>query len=260
MKNLFGLSLLSLAIAACGHTTNNGHKSSHNNSQTRTLRMPAQDNTTTEVTHASSDGRFIAFFEEVVLDGSGAPSSSFRILDTIKNKYIFDKTIANFHVNEDESAEATVFAQQRTDLLTLAKSTLDKNKLKAQKITPVVDYSTLNKGGNYMNEKLTAKGEFTVRGQQYSFEVAKIPASPSHFANKDMLSWCIPEYEPNMYSLIVNGKTVHRDERVPRSRGCPLEYGVDKVYDVHGKVVVFIRYTKIGFEGPDFRTITLPLK
>ncbi|MCC6137324.1 MAG: DUF2259 domain-containing protein [Bdellovibrionaceae bacterium] len=62
------------------------------------------------------------------------------------------------------------------------------------------------------------------------------------------------------YKMVVNGDTVHSDKRIPLSRSCPMGYGVDKVYNINGKPLLFIRYKRIGFEGPDFRTITLPLK
>ena len=59
--------------------------------------------------------------------------------------------------------------------------------------------------------------------------------------------------------MTVNGKVVHEDAKLPRSRSCAFGYGVDKVYNINGHALLLIRYKTIGFEGPDFKTITLPI-
>lgn len=263
---LIPMVLLVALTTACAHTKNkSAHKNPHHASYSKEAnRTPAQDNTTTELTHVSADSRYIGFFEEVVQDGSGFYSTTFRVLDLVKDKYIFDKRILSGDPESmTEAEQAKAPAEQRKDLLLLAKSVISSTKMGTTNLKPTANFSTLDKpDGNYYNEGLTQKGNFTISGKTHSFEITTTKAGTEQ-VNKAyhvcLLDTTDDGSSVKMYTLKVNNKVAHQDSRVPRSRGCVNAYGVDKIYNLSGKVLFFVRYRTMGFEGPDFKTITVPM-
>ncbi len=255
MKTQLAIAISFLILGACAHQPKITQTS--NGVPTNINRTPAQDNTDTEITHMSRG--YIGFFEEVQLDGSGDFSTTFRILDLKNDQYVFDKTILTRYDESTPQETSAVMAQQRADLLLIAASKIKSTHLKPAKPMPIQNFSTLgNSDGQFANEGLTYKGAFVIKGKAYGFEILEATATPAQIGSS--LSWCSTSgYVPKLYSMSINQKLVHKDSRLPRSRGCAFGYGLDKVYEIDGKPLLFIRYKTVGFEGPDFRTITLPL-
>lgn len=73
---------------------------------------------------------------------------------------------------------------------------------------------------------------------------------------------------PLGYALTLSGsdgeRLVHRDERIPRSRGCPFDYRIYAIIapmdatDLEAAVAILSVYPG-GFEGPDRRFLAVPL-
>ncbi len=58
-------------------------------------------------------------------------------------------------------------------------------------------------------------------------------------------------------------RQLHRDQSIPSSRKCPLNYGISDVilngdFNAPGQLIVLVRVLSVGFEGPDMRFIAIP--
>lgn len=64
------------------------------------------------------------------------------------------------------------------------------------------------------------------------------------------------------FALIWNDKEIHRDLKLSKSRGCPLDYSIERIFTLEDGgpyAVALIGVFRWGFEGPDLRHIALPL-
>jgi predicted secreted protein len=249
-SGILGFSIIA-AMGACAH--NSTKDVAANAGATAIRRMPAADNTTTEITHASANGDMIGFFEEVQMDGSGAYKTTFRILDMKADRYVVDKTMIS---SEEDAMDSATAEKQRKDILDMrsVKNPLASFRMREVALEPIVNFAK----GKMDGEALTRQGSFTANGRNFDFQITTSLTGLDGI-NKYDKEECTARGGPLLYTLALNGKPIHQDSRIPRSRGCPYGYGVDKVYSYQGKLLFFIRYTNIGFEGSDYHTITVPV-
>lgn len=225
-------------------------------------RNPAQDNSLVNITHASPGGLFIGFFEEVTQDGSGFPVASFRIIDMKKNEYVFDKTMVNQDIETPGQNEVKAAMKLRRDLLILASDKikelglldLSKNPLFAEKYVMLIKKYIQDQ--EYGQETFGTKDEILFDDKTYAVELKTVNATRENFVNQQNFSFC-QQFTPKMYTVVVNGQEIHKDTTIPASRYCPFSYGLHMAYNINGRLLLFVRYQRPGFEGADYRTITV---
>lgn len=207
----------------------------------------------------SEDGRYFAFEEYGIQDGSGFPFANITILDTAADKWAAGSP---FRIRLEDDTAALTDARD-------AARTQAEPHLEALALTAPVLTVALNGDGE-------AAGDGSLLGfgkPGYGLEGLQDPATLTlTTALPDYSGPCTTDYgldPPVGYVLTLEtgeGATeLHADAAVPASRGCTVAYrlyGVFAPLDWAGKglqpVAVLSVYTH-GFEGPDRRFIAVPV-
>nr|WP_255714064.1 DUF2259 domain-containing protein [Pelagibacterium xiamenense] len=205
----------------------------------------------------SQDGRYFAFEQFVVQDGSGFPVSEIFIIDLDTDTFAAGSPFEG----RMQSEEATL-PQARGQAGTAAAGAAAELGISR----PAVPIALLG-DGELSDERLTLDfgiptwGLAETEGEyELSLDIFKAPSG------EDCIDWFGDE--PMGYALALTDKTgtreIHRDTRVPASRGCTITYKLYGVflpfeaYDLDSAVAVLSVWSH-GFEGPDRKFIALPI-
>ncbi|HTN63206.1 MAG TPA: DUF2259 domain-containing protein [Devosia sp.] len=212
----------------------------------------------------SPDGRYFAFDEFGIQDGSGFAYANLYVMDATTDQWVKGTPVRVRHEDEastiiDVRAEARDTAQETLDRLAIAEP-VDILALNGDGAVAEADMQTLRFGkpgyGLAMPE------------QNYELRLATVTAK---LEQKGCAEWSESDITGFALNLTTNGQTkeVYRDQTVPKSRGCPQGYrlyGVVAPFDsfatfgpdlVPGMVAIVSVYST-GFEGPDRRFIAVP--
>lgn len=203
----------------------------------------------------SKDGKYMAFEEYGVQDGSGFPYSNIYFLDSAKNAYAAPPV--TIRLENEQATEQTVRASSRraaapllrkfrivernTGQLVVSRlpTDLSLNKYlkdeagKGQTITFAERVDSMYREGDY--ELVSNVSESNVKECEY----ADRPIYRLHLSLKD---------NKEKKNVILQ-----KDNTLPGSRSCPFEYSVQYVYLYESYIAVFLNTYHIGFEGPDMR-------
>lgn len=206
----------------------------------------------------SADGQYFAFEEYGIQDGSGFAYSSIYVLDLSEDKWVGG---APFEKRADD--ETTPLAEIRGQALIAAEGALGDFL-----ITTPARIIALNGDGEPEADALNL--DFAVPGYsdpgsrfgdyELSFDIYDAPSGEScmeYFGDK-----------PKAFRLYLRDEdaisTIYEDERIPKSRGCPVTYRASAVVmpfdsaDIQ-HAVALISVWGHGFEGLDRRYIAVPL-
>lgn len=210
----------------------------------------------------STDGRYFAFEQYGVQDGSGFPYWDVFILDLDKDTWAAGSP---FRVTvEDENAKLADARQQahaKADgALTSLKIGEPPELLLANPATEVV----FDRTSVRFNPFYTQFGVLKATPDDGVFELSvrtldlPIPADCTD-----------PDFKPKGMELVLTNRnlgttvTLAKDQEIPASRGCPLYYDIEAVYlrtgyDPPNHSVALIGVFTRGFEGDDRRFIAVP--
>jgi predicted secreted protein len=217
----------------------------------------AGDRAMVDVIGYSEDARYFAFEEFGIQDGSGFAYSSIYIVDLTTDSWVVGTPIREQADDEDLS-----LSQIRAEVQLQAAPYLDDFSidLPAEYAAlvgdgvPGADGGTLRFGSPGYNPG-DVSGDYQLR--LTSFPATAVAPCREWFS-----------LEPMGYQLIIadNGseRLIHRDQALPRSRGCPVTYrlyGVVLPFNAGSisHAVALISVYRGGFEGPDRRFIAVPL-
>lgn len=201
----------------------------------------------------SDDGRYFAFEEYGIQDGSGFPYSNIYVIDLPADKWVAGSPYRARIETDDATADMA-----RRDARALAAA-----KLEALDLSVPADLVAHN-------------GDGETGGNAYSLAFGR-PGygldEPRDVRTLELEVFAADSSEPcetylgeraKGYALLLDGAQLHRDTTLPRSRGCPLDYrihGVVMPADWSGLTagVAIVAVYPFGFEGPDRRFIAVPL-
>lgn len=210
----------------------------------------------------SSDGRYLAFEEYGVQDGSGFPYSNIYFIDTAKNVYA--------------APPAKAFLKDEMASINTARGRSASHAAKKLKQYGIVKGNTGKHVISHLINDLTVSemsdGEAPIAvqfaetiGSMYKRGHFELVLRPEKNMPKDCEA-----FEQEMFMLdlkLVNRDydsttVLQQDAALPASRGCALGYRFQDVYLHKGVIVVFLNVFTTGFEGPDMRfmAVTGPLK
>jgi predicted secreted protein len=217
----------------------------------------AGDKAQLELLGYSADGRYFAFEEYGIQDGSGFPYSNIYVVDLPADKWVAGSP---FRVRLDDDSAA--LAEARDTAHALAEG--------------VFDELVLNQPATLI--ALNGDGEFNGDGRSLSF--GAVGYGPGEVLGNQVLTLeSFPADSPEpcesysgdkalgfALSAQSDGATreLFRDNALPKSRGCPLDYriyGVAAMPDTGNtdNAVVIVSVYPFGFEGPDRRFLAIPL-
>ena len=220
--------------------------------------MPALagDKALAEFLGYSADGRYFAFEEFGIQDGSGFPYSTIYIIDLPSDKWVSGSP---YRVRIDE--DGARLADARNKAHALAEGAFDE-----LIINQPAHLIALNGDAEFAGDGKTLKfgavgfapGE--VQGAKtLTLETfpAKSPEPCETYTDADIVGFAL--------TLDDNGATreLFRDAALPKSRGCALDYrlyGVVAMPDSGGSegAAVIVSVYPLGFEGPDRRFLAVP--
>lgn len=204
----------------------------------------------------SKSGKYLAFEEHGVQDGSGFPYSTFYVVNVETNSY----AAGPFRVRlENETASAQ---QARTKAKLAAAASLKKfgivagntGKLVISRLLTDLSLRKLNDP-----ESRTKKINFAeyvdsmYTEGDYELTLDLIPVKPKSCEYEEF-----PVYQIALAlrdNRTETTKVLQKDSAVPASRDCPIGYDMQYVYLYKDYIAVFINYHNTGFEGPDLRYI-----
>jgi len=201
----------------------------------------------------SVDGRYFAFEQFGVQDGSGFAYSEIFVLDLEADRWVPGTPIRQRGVDETERlfdvrAEAMAEAEPH-----LARFHISAAHRTLAATTPMED------GEQERVLTFNPRPILTPIDPPRTMRLERLPmASPRDCF--DMV-----ETAGFLLTLQVEGgaaHTIHRDERLPYSRACPANYGISAIitpFDrAPGRAVALISVYQLGFEGLDRRFLAVP--
>ena len=207
----------------------------------------------------SEDGKYFAFEEFGVHDGSGGVYSSITIVDVVADKWVGGSPIV---VDEGgDMDESPPLATVRAKAMALATP-----KLKQFKVDVPVDiFYLLGEGmGNDKGKTVTFSTPSCCGPGATQDDAMTLVLTPG-YAKSDN-DYCD---DSNSFGFALslfdaNGKRVVHDDgtKIPASRGCPVDYRIYAVitpFEGDGPWIAMISSYPMGFEGPDRRFIAVPI-
>ena len=201
----------------------------------------------------SKDGKYLAFEEYGVQDGSGFPYSHIYFVDVVKNAYAaapvtvrIDKETATERLARSRAKLGAGAALRRlriiegnTGSLVVARLLTDPKAYRDSKD----DEQTINFAETMGS--LYRRGDYDLMLK--SFEVKGIKDCDYNDDPIRKLELVLKDNDAD------TTKVLQKDANLPASRACPLSYRMQYVYLYEGHIAVFVNTYHMGFEGPDLR-------
>ncbi len=211
----------------------------------------AGDYATLNVIGFSKDGRYLAFEEYGIQDGSGFPYSNIYFIDTAKN--VFAAPRVEVRIDKETATETT--ARNRSAFLAAKK--LKQLGIVKGNTGKLVVSRLITDLTNDDNNKIMFAEEI---GSMYRRGDYELTLKATTVKAKDCEAF---EDETKMFELQLANKEddkvkfLQKDTTLPASRGCAIDYRLQDVYLYKDFVAVFVGVFTRGFEGPDMRFIAV---
>ncbi|MEO5807088.1 DUF2259 domain-containing protein [Devosia sp.] len=203
-------------------------------------------------------GHYLAFEEFGIGDGSGLPYSNIYVVDLQKDSWVLGTPIKVQAVDESETLlgiRAKSLGKVQTQLSELGINA------PAELIAQIGDGLVGNDGANLRFGLPSYTTPGAIIGD-YGLKLTSFEAT----ASVPCADWF--GTAGLGYKLLLTGdgadRVIHLDDKLPRSRGCPMAYRLYGVLlppdsdSVKSAVAIVSVYTN-GFEGPDRRFLAIPL-
>jgi predicted secreted protein len=216
----------------------------------------ARENAEYRVIGFSTDGRYFAFEQFGVQDGSGFPYAEIQIIDLDNDKWVAGTPIKVTIKNDSHATPAPA----RKSAMTKAAGLIAKLKISDPGIVLASRAVTQKDGDPY---SLTFRLNPYIRPQQTATVRLKIVGQPLPKTCQDLIK---ETYGFALTWQVRDGpvRTLYRDKALPASRGCAMDYGLSAVISSSSlksgqRFVVLIDLIRFGFEGPDRRFLAVPV-
>jgi predicted secreted protein len=213
----------------------------------------------------SPDGRYFAFEQYGVQDGSGFPYSQIFIIDLDHDRWL-------------DGTPVRVRLEKESETLTDARGKAEAEARKLLEQTRIED-----NGRVLASNPVNQKAEDARRLVFHSYYTSFGHLEPIDESDENVIALAVedvvlpspegcPVGDTPMAGFVLKvkrgdqaPKEVHRDESIPTSRGCPLNYSLSDaiVYtSADGRIqrlVVLVNVFSFGFEGADRRFVAVPV-
>ena len=199
----------------------------------------AGDAATLEFWGFSRDGKYLAFEQYGVQDGSGFPYAQLYVVDVGRNALVSTAEVTVQTGNAGvETARERALAQSRPALSPYAIVPGNQGRfasIAAKNLLPnVVEPQAV---------------EFTALGRRYTLELRSLDAPGAGGS-------CLTEPPKRLELKLISsagGRVLQRDNNLPASRRCVRDYEIHGVFVLGRSLAAFVKVTRDGFEGPDLR-------
>jgi predicted secreted protein len=192
----------------------------------------------------SSNGKYLAFGQAAIGDGTGFPYAGIDVIDVVKNTLVAS---SNVDTQTDNSSTAGV----RAAVLTKAAPMLKKYGIQTGTQSRFVAGALGGAQGAVMDNTL----EFNAKGHAYRLELSMRDGGQESECNG---------HAPQLLKVMLFGKVarvLQNDAKLPSSRRCAADYRMHSVFVYGSSLVVFVSVATDGFEGNniDFMAISAML-
>jgi len=203
----------------------------------------------------SENGKYMAYEEYGMQDGSGYTYSNIYFVDIAKNEYAAPPVKAVIEEDEAEVEQARVKAGRdaafQLGKLGIVRGNTGKLVVARLLTDADQDYDPLAEGAK--SDQTINFHEFVgsmFREGYYQLKLRHVPVE----GKEDHLE--LPVYKIEL--TFKDGekspaRVLQKDDKLPKSRGLPIGYAVEYVYLYKDKIIVFLNVYTSGFEGPDMR-------
>lgn len=200
----------------------------------------------------SKDGKFLAFEQYGVQDGSGFPYADIFFINTEKN--IFAAAPVSVRIDRDDATETTVRNKAN---LAAAKKLRELKIVKGNPGSLVLSHLTtdLTFNENLKNNTETVRfAELIFSSYQKGDYELSLKSVPAKMKDCDIFEQEIFKLELSLKDNESGAtKILQKDADLPKSRGCALSYSIQNVYVYADYIAVFLNVLTPGFEGADMR-------
>lgn len=195
----------------------------------------------------SNDGRFYAFVESVVQDGSGFPEATAHVVDVAQNRMLVMESVV---LQNELATEAQAIRQA------LAKANLAKYGISGKVLgrtlwtrlpTDLSDAQNAIFSPNYY-----VNGGASTVTPVYELNVAGAPSNNGvecYGYESELLTVSLSKMDGE---TLISEVQLQKDKSLPTNRECAYKYSARHVIEHNGAVVAVLRYFSPGFEGPNY--------
>ncbi len=207
----------------------------------------------------SADGKYYAFEQYGIQDGSGFPYAEIFIINTERDIWVKGTPLRMKVQNEN----ASLYRDVRLPL--------------RNKAAPILQKLGINRPGNLLVYNPITELSGNSHKVTFSLSAQNLTSNYSYDLKMSLFRVPMPECahgmaEPMGFSLILKRysggekRVLHKDsayKRLPKSRGCAIDYRITHVFYFHAKardvLVNLVEVFSNGFEGEDGRFIAIPV-
>lgn len=204
----------------------------------------------------SADGRYFAFEEFGVQDGSGFAYSTIYVIDLPADKWVAGTP---FHMTAEDFEAEKPLGSVRATLMNRAAGDLNDLDIEVPaEILVLLGDGVPGADGHSLEYSIPNWGPpGSTEEHVFSATLDVFPAD----SPEDCVTYIGDKAKG--YALSFKGEELHRDKTLPKSRGCPLDYRLYAIVQPFeggaGQKVAIISSYPFGFEGPDRRFLAVPL-
>lgn len=207
----------------------------------------------------SADGRYFAYEEYGVQDGSGFPYDSIYVVDLIEDKWVGSPVRVRL---DDESASLDAARQKA---LAEAQPMLDKLALTVP-AQPLLMNADGESGASGMQASFAMFGNgLDTPGDPFTLELETFASTTNEPCASYGMEDPVRGFALTLADSAGNAAEIYRDTAVPTSRGCVSDYRIHAVLSPFpfgmsaSPLVAVISVYSLGFEGPNRRFVTVPV-
>lgn len=201
----------------------------------------------------SPEGRYFAFEEYGIQDGSGFPYSNIFLIDTATDTWV-DGTPIRVLIEGDSPP----LSETRSESADRFRPFLIDYRIDAQGRT-VAKNPLTETSANPHHVSFFPRPLFPPPDREYELALQEyqLPAADCPDLGQPYKGFQLTMIDPNNQQRVLS-----RDERIPGSRNCPLAYAITEVITYHPPqgqpaFAVMISVLSVGFEGPDRRFVAI---
>ena len=214
----------------------------------------AGDYASRDILGFSPDGRFFAFEQYGVQDGSGFPYAEIFIIDTESDRWVEGSPIRVLQKKESESPAAARKAARKS-----AASLLQKRKI-GEAGEHLASNPRAELSANPHRVVVNAAHRFMPRAEHpLTFDLAEKElesAECAKYANQPLKGFTLTMTPVDETPIVLQD-----DKTLPESRGCALGYAIADIlrHESGGKITyaVLLHVQTVGYEGPDGRFLAV---
>ncbi len=203
----------------------------------------------------SKDGKYLAFEEYGVQDGSGFPYSNIYFVDVAKNSFASPAISVKLE-NETASEQLARSRAKVRAVVTLKKLRIIERNTGTLVVSRLLTDAGINNhlsgepGKNQTINFAELIGSMYRLGD-YDLVLKPVAVKPKECDYSDQ---AVYKFELSLKDKMEDKITIlQKDATLPSSRACPIDYAMQHVYLYENAIAVFVNTYHIGFEGPDMR-------